>query len=110
MTLYIETTYICIALIYSNVQYYYTAIFERCPSLETSEIRVSDCSLGEDGIPTPGDTCTVACKNGYVFRSSPIRTCQNDRSWSGAEIVCRGKYSTYHTLYYIYFMYINSIR
>jgi len=68
----------------------YVAIFERCPSLETSEITVSDCSLGDDGIATPGDTCTVACKNGYNFRSSPIRTCLNDRSWSGAEIVCRG--------------------
>ena len=45
-----------------------------------------DCSLGDDGVPDPGETCTVTCDDGY--QGSGPRTCQNDGSWSGTDTIC----------------------
>ena len=47
------------------------------------------CSLGVDGVPTAGDTCTYLCDNGFVRLSDDaMRTCGSDRSWSGSTAVC----------------------
>ena len=50
------------------------------------------CSLGGDGVPDPGDTCTYTCNTGYVLTNSNTRTCQSDGSWSGSVAMCRREY------------------
>jgi len=64
-----------------------------CQPFEDSAIRAVGCSLGGDGVANPGDTCTVSCKNGFDFRGNPLRTCQDDGTWSGDEILCRGTFN-----------------
>ena len=46
------------------------------------------CSLGDDGVPSYGDTCTFTCNTGYELTGSNTRTCQSDGSWSGSDVVC----------------------
>ena len=46
------------------------------------------CSLGDDGVPNPEETCTVTCDDGYELTGSDTRTCQNDGSWSGSDAIC----------------------
>ena len=51
-----------------------------------------DCSLGDDGAPNIGDTCTVTCNDRFVLRGDATRTCQRNRQrgthWSGDEARC----------------------
>ena len=52
-----------------------------------------NCSLGDDGVASSGDTCSLACDTGYELTGSDIRTCQSDGSWSGNVTMCsRGEY------------------
>ena len=46
------------------------------------------CSLGGNGVPNAGETCTVTCNNGYQLTGSGTRNCQNDGSWSGSDAMC----------------------
>ena len=46
------------------------------------------CSLGNDGVPSTGDTCTVTCNRGYVVNDSEVRTCGSNGMWSGTEAIC----------------------
>ena len=46
------------------------------------------CSLGGDGVPDAGDTCTYTCDTGYVLTNSNTRTCQSDGSWSNSATMC----------------------
>ena len=47
------------------------------------------CSLGGDGVPTTGDTCTYLCDNGFVrLAGDAMRTCGSDRNWNGSAAVC----------------------
>ena len=49
-----------------------------------------DCSLGGDGQPNPGDTCTYSCNDGFGLQGgSATRICQNDETWSGSIPRCR---------------------
>jgi len=50
---------------------------------------VITCSLGDDVVPSYEDTCSFTCNAGYELNGSDNRTCQSDRSWSGAETMCR---------------------
>ena len=43
------------------------------------------CSLGDDGDPTEGDTCTYICNTGYVSSDNITRTCGSDGMWDGSE-------------------------
>ena len=54
-------------------------------------------SLGGDGVPNPGETCTVTFNSGYELMGSNVRTCENDESWNGSGALCsRGEQlSTY---------------
>ena len=64
-----------------------------CPSLDNPNNGTVSCSLGDDGVPSYEDTCTFTCDTGYELTGNDTRTCQNDGSWSGSDIVCsRGKY------------------
>ena len=47
-----------------------------------------NCSLGEDGFATSGDTCSFTCNNGYEIFGNTTRICQTDGSWSGSDPVC----------------------
>ena len=46
------------------------------------------CSLGGDGVPNPGETCTATCNVDYELIGSSTRICQNDGSWSGSDGTC----------------------
>ena len=59
-----------------------------CPML--SDLNgIITCDDGNDGYVDPGDTCTVTCNDGY--QGSGIRTCQNDGTWSGSDVLCISK-------------------
>ena len=60
-----------------------------CPSLNDPSNGMITCSLGGDGVPDPGDTCTYTCNNGYELTDSQTRTCQSDGSWSNSAPTCR---------------------
>ena len=47
------------------------------------------CTLGDDGVPSYEDTCTFTCNTGYELTGNDTRTCQNNGSWSGSDVVCR---------------------
>jgi len=49
-----------------------------------------DCTLGDDGVANPGDTCSFTCTGGFVLDGSTSRTCQDDGSWNGSDTMCRG--------------------
>ena len=55
------------------------------------------CSLGDDGVYSYKDTCSITCDTGYTLTGSNTRVCQSDGSWSGMDSVCeRGKIVSYH--------------
>ena len=64
------------------------------------------CSMENNNMPNPGDTCTVTCKNDYQLMGSGSRTCQIDGSWNGSNATCsreRGEQLlTYIVIHYSY--------
>ena len=66
-------------------------IVRTCPPLVDAPCNGDiNCSLGDDGQPNPGDTCTYTCDDGFGLQEgSTTRTCQNDGTWSGTEPRCR---------------------
>ena len=61
-----------------------------CPTLMSPDNGMIDCSLGDDGAATNGDTCTVTCNDGFTLRGDATRTCQITRRirWLGDEARC----------------------
>ena len=59
-----------------------------CPSLTAPSNGMITCSLGDDKVASPGETCTYTCNNGYELTGSDTRTCQSDGRWSGNNGVC----------------------
>ena len=51
-----------------------------------------NCSLGDDGVATEGDTCSVTCGGTFVLRGSSSRACQNDGTWDGTEADCLSEF------------------
>ena len=47
-----------------------------------------NCSLGDDGVPSYEETCSLTCNTGYELTGSDTRTCQGDGNWSGSDDVC----------------------
>ena len=59
-----------------------------CPSLDSPSNGITKCSLGDDNVPSFGDTCNSTCDTGYVLTGDETRTCQSDGSWSGNISMC----------------------
>jgi len=80
----------------------FTIIIVLCPSLKLNNGTIN-CSLGDDGVPSYGDICTITCHAGYELIGSSNRTCQGDGNWSGTMAVCaNGTYSIYTVYVCIY--------
>ena len=60
-----------------------------CPSLDSLNNGLANCSLGDDKVPSYEDTCSFTCDTGYELTGSDTRTCQSDGSWSGSIAMCR---------------------
>jgi len=62
-----------------------------CPPL-MPENGMVNCSLGDDGVATNGDTCTVICNDGFVLRGDATRMCRvnarRQNRWIGTEARC----------------------
>jgi len=55
---------------------------------------VINCLLGDDGILSYEDTCSITCDVGYklISNDSTTVTCQSNGNWSDRNVVCtRGK-------------------
>ena len=64
-----------------------------CPPLDSPSNGTSNCSLGDDEVPSYEDTCNFTCDTGYELTGSETRTCQSNGSWSGSDAMCsRGQY------------------
>ena len=48
----------------------------------------SNCSLGDDRVPSYEDTCSFTCNTGYELTGSDTTTCQSNGSWSDSDAVC----------------------
>ena len=59
-----------------------------CQPLTAPDNGDIDCSLGDDGKPSLGDTCTFTCDDGYTLTGSVNRSCKIDETWSGTEPQC----------------------
>ncbi|XP_065899217.1 uncharacterized protein [Dysidea avara] len=59
-----------------------------CPLLTDPNSGTITCSLGDDGVPSYEDTCSVTCDTGYELIGSDTRTCQSNGGWSGIETMC----------------------
>jgi len=47
-----------------------------------------NCSMGDDGVLSYEDTCTVTCDTGYMVTGDDMRTCQSDGMFNGTEAIC----------------------
>jgi len=75
----------------------YTKV-SRCPTLTAPANGDIDCSLGDDGIPTNGDTCTFTCDDGYGRDGPEERECRQ-MLWSGRDVICvEGRVGQYNKL------------
>ena len=60
-----------------------------CSMLMAPDNGMIDCSLGGDGVPTNGDTCTVTCNDGFRLRGDATRRCRaGQMRWLGDEARC----------------------
>ena len=59
-----------------------------------------NCSLGADGQPSLGDTCTFTCDDDYELTGSVSRSCMIDGSWSGNETMCTVGMHIYLRIYF----------
>ena len=47
------------------------------------------CSLGDDGVLSYEDICTLTCNTNYEVDGDEIRICQSDGTWNGTDFTCR---------------------
>lgn len=60
----------------------------QCMVLTDPPDGVIACSVGNDGVPSVGDTCTTECI-GVVMTDGPrSRTCGTNGTWSSTSLVC----------------------
>ena len=82
---------------------YSTLYLVNCSSLTNPNNGMISCSLGDDGVPSYEDTCSLTCNTGYELTGSDTRICQSDGSWSGSNAMCsRGSHPALHSLIHTY--------
>jgi len=59
-----------------------------CPRIFAPVNGMISCQLRSDNVANPGETCQFSCDDGFTLTGSSVRTCQNDRTWSGTEPMC----------------------
>jgi len=47
-----------------------------------------NCSMGDDGVISYEDICTVTCDTGYMLTSDDMRTCLSDGMLNGTDENC----------------------
>ena len=47
-----------------------------------------NCSTGNDGVLSYGDSCSFSCNDGYYFTGPETRFCESNGMWSGNETLC----------------------
>ena len=63
-----------------------------CQNISKLDNGKVDCSLGDDGVLSYQDTCSVTCDTGYTLTGSRSRTCLRYGHWGGMNGICnRGK-------------------
>ena len=60
----------------------------RCQNISKLDNGKVDCALGDDGVYSYQDTCSVTCDTGYTLTGSDTRTCISNGSWSGMNSIC----------------------
>ena len=77
-----------------------------CKVLKAPQFGSINCSLGDDGKPTPGDTCSFSCDEGYNIGDTTTTTCKDNGNWApalSAECVLgKYKYNKHNLLYSFY--------
>ena len=64
----------------------------KCQELSKFDNGNITCSLGDDGMYSYEDTCSVTCNSGFTLSGSDTRTCLSNGSWSDMDSACdRGK-------------------
>ncbi|XP_065903420.1 uncharacterized protein [Dysidea avara] len=61
---------------------------QTCQLLVAPDNGMINCSLGDDGQASLGDTCTFTCNSGYELSGNTSRSCQINGNWSGTESTC----------------------
>ena len=59
-----------------------------CTILEFPRDGTIECSPGDDGYISVGDTCTYKCNVGFFVNGNSNRICQSDGSWFGNIPTC----------------------
>ena len=68
----------------------YCLLSAQCPILNATNATTIACSLGDDGVPSTGDTCNYTCNSGLVrTEGDNTRTCGTNGNWSGTPLICR---------------------
>jgi len=74
---------------------FYTSIISFFIYTVTCPMPISDptngiigCSLGDDGVLTFQDTCTVTCNTGYMVTGDDMRACLSDGMLNGTMATC----------------------
>ena len=58
-----------------------------CTPFVTNHNGLLGCSLGDDGTPHPGDSCSFACNPFLGQHGNTTRTCQSDGTWSESKCI-----------------------
>jgi len=63
--------------------YLFCCLFSpECEELDAPQFGSINCSLGDDGVPTPGDTCSFSCDDGYNIGTTTMTTCNDKGNWA----------------------------
>ena len=62
-----------------------------CPSQSVVPNGSVACSLGDDGVTSYEDTCSLQCDVGYELMGSSTLMCRADGTWNSSSICVRGK-------------------
>ena len=65
--------------------YYYIV---KCQNVTEVNNGMITCTMGDDGVLSYEDMCSVTCNTGYTLTGSNTTICQGDGSWSSTNNSC----------------------